>query len=348
MGDDNRDETFELDVGVEDLRAGGAYNSDADDSEEETLTEEQQLAAAKMAEITLKKKRKVSELKEVVNALKKNKKSKSSRDSDDGDDADGRSSEAEGPNRNSSSASCKLFTKKCLVDKETGRPLCMLELEHFIDGISAAPAAKANANADNVNAAPAPAVGAYPSCSFSSTVASAVPTWKKLPQGPGAHVDTRGCVQVLVLCSSALRASSVINSMSGLLRVPMAKLFAKHLKVPEQVQDLSRVSYPVAVGTPNRVLKLMELGALTPKHLQLVIVDNAEDTKHFTVLTQGEVARDFYSFMGKYVQPLASAGTCKVALVDSGKAIAEVLPAKNPQGKKRLPKGMGSSKRSGF
>ena len=202
---------------------------------------------------------------------------------------------------------------------------------------------------------------AFPSCSFSSTVASAVPSWKSHPQGASAHADTRGSVYVLVLCASALRASTIINRMSGLLRVPMAKLFAKHLKVPEQVEDLSKNTYPIAVGTPNRVLKLLELGALTNKDLQLVIVDNAEDTKQFTLLTQGEVARDFYSFMGKYVQPLAEAGTCKVALVDSGKAIAPgsgIPPAASSsmqgttQGKpfkKKLPKGMkGSSKRSGF
>ena len=50
--------------------------------------------------------------------------------------------------------------------------------------------------------------------------------------------------------------------MSG-LKCKIAKLFAKHFKVQDQIDLLSKQYFPVAVGTPNRLSKLVELGALS-------------------------------------------------------------------------------------
>ena len=47
----------------------------------------------------------------------------------------------------------------------------------------------------------------------------------------------------------------------------MAKLFAKHLKVKQQQEMLATFS-PVAVGTPNRLAKLMDLGALVVEDIR--------------------------------------------------------------------------------
>lgn len=47
------------------------------------------------------------------------------------------------------------------------------------------------------------------------------------------------------------------------LKCKIAKLFAKHFKVQDQVDLLSKQYFPVAVGTPNRLSKLVELGALS-------------------------------------------------------------------------------------
>lgn len=47
------------------------------------------------------------------------------------------------------------------------------------------------------------------------------------------------------------------------LKCKIAKLFAKHFKVQEQIELLSKQYFPVAVGTPNRLSKLVELGALS-------------------------------------------------------------------------------------
>ena len=153
-----------------------------------------------------------------------------------------------------------------------------------------------------------------------------------------------GCPTVLVLCASSLRASQVFNRMKGLLRCPHIKLFAKHLKIQDQVEQLGKELFPVAVGTPGRVLKLAELGALSGDALQLVLVDNALDAKQFTVMTLNDVREDFYSVMGRMVQRRCEEGNCLVALVATGVSAVVVEPG----AKKARPKGMGSSMRKGF
>ena len=53
----------------------------------------------------------------------------------------------------------------------------------------------------------------------------------------------------------------------GQLKCRVAKLFAKHLKVKQQQEMLATFS-PVAVGTPNRLAKLMDLGALVVEDIR--------------------------------------------------------------------------------
>ena len=59
----------------------------------------------------------------------------------------------------------------------------------------------------------------------------------------------------------------------------IAKLFAKHMKVPEQQQYLQQHPVCIAAGTPNRLCKLADLEALQLHQLKLVIVDVHQDAK---------------------------------------------------------------------
>jgi superfamily II DNA/RNA helicase len=52
----------------------------------------------------------------------------------------------------------------------------------------------------------------------------------------------------------------------------VAKLFAKHLKVDEQAAILEG-DVRIGVGTPNRVLKLFDVGAVSSSNLHHVIID---------------------------------------------------------------------------
>ena len=59
------------------------------------------------------------------------------------------------------------------------------------------------------------------------------------------------------------------------LRVFIPKLFGKHIKVDEQKKALNRVT-PIAIGVPNRTLRLVEDGVLDLSNLSMLIVDMKE------------------------------------------------------------------------
>ena len=140
-------------------------------------------------------------------------------------------------------------------------------------------------------------------CSFVSAIAIAMPSYKKklVAAATTTSEDDRGSPVVLVICASAHRSTDIINSISQGLKCKIAKLFAKHFKVEEQVDVLSKQTFPVAVGTPNRLAKLVELGALSLSRTQLILVDDFVDEKQLTILTMPIVRDDFYNFLYKYV-----------------------------------------------
>jgi len=306
MGDNLDEGYFEGETAVEDIRTGGAYDSGSESEQEEAV------AAAVVAineEKTSKRKQKFAELKKVI--ANKRQKTKEE-DTDIKEEKIGVSAEEQWTS----------FLASQPVDKHSGKLNCMLAQEHFLD----------NAPIHGDDSVP---------CAFTLAV-DAANLRKHLKAASTA--GELGCPSVLVLCASSLRASQVLNRMKGLLRCPHIKLFAKHLKIQDQVEQLGRDPFPVAVGTPNRVRRLHELGALSGGSLRLVLVDDALDSKQFSVRTLHDVREDFYSVMGQVVQRQCEQGHCLVALVASGTSAVVVEPG----AKKPNPKGMGSSVRKGF
>ena len=59
----------------------------------------------------------------------------------------------------------------------------------------------------------------------------------------------------------------------------VAKLFAKHLKVPEQQKHLESRPVGIGCGTPNRILKLAGMDALKLDRLRLLVLDMQLDSK---------------------------------------------------------------------
>lgn len=114
---------------------------------------------------------------------------------------------------------------------------------------------------------------------------------------------------VIIVCASALRAVAVLKELSS-LNIRAAKLFAKHMNVSDQVAMLEENSYPIAVGTPNRLLKLVQTdkddngeGALSLDFTELIIIDCSEDKKKFTVCTMNDTAPDMMQFIQESVVP---------------------------------------------
>lgn len=67
-----------------------------------------------------------------------------------------------------------------------------------------------------------------------------------------------GTPRLIYLASSAIRAIQVIKLFKPLGSFKIAKLFAKHIKMQDQIAFLKNQKSAVAVGTPNRVLKLIQ------------------------------------------------------------------------------------------
>ena len=141
---------------------------------------------------------------------------------------------------------------------------------------------------------------------------------------------------VLIVCISARRAVQVLKQLSP-LNVRAAKLFAKHMDLEEQITMLRTNSFGIAVGTPNRLLKLVEScgnggdgsesdsddsedsvstdGALSLEDTELLVIDNHEDSKAFTVCTMNDTAPDLMQFLHKAVVPqMRKRKTLKIAM----------------------------------
>lgn len=103
-----------------------------------------------------------------------------------------------------------------------------------------------------------------------------------------------GSPVVLVLCSSAIRCVELLRGMKAFIgKVKPAKLFAKHIKVEEQV-TLLKEHVNIAAGTPNRVRKLIDIGAMGTGRLRLVILDMHADAKGLTILSVPQVMAEFW------------------------------------------------------
>lgn len=74
--------------------------------------------------------------------------------------------------------------------------------------------------------------------------------------------EAKATPMVLVLTHAAVRAADLARALRPLQSEShkIAKLFAKHLKVEEQVDFLNRQPIHIGVGTPNRVKLLVEQG----------------------------------------------------------------------------------------
>ena len=107
----------------------------------------------------------------------------------------------------------------------------------------------------------------------------------------------RGSPRVILVCSSAIRSVQVIALLSKSMKCKIGKMFAKHFKITEQIEALQKTYYPIIVGTPHRILKLIELGALGLEECKAVLLDMALDSKDFSLLTLPAVHADVYRFI---------------------------------------------------
>lgn len=176
-------------------------------------------------------------------------------------------------------------------------------------------------------------------CSFVQGMDVCLPNLRELiKSGPNAA----GSPYVVVVCSAAARAADVINLISKDMKCKIGKLFARHFKVQDQVVAL-RQHFPIVVGTPNRLFKLIEMGALVLSDLKLLLIDMELDMKSYSVLNLPGVYEDFYQFFCCSMMT-SEVEHIKVAMVRGNEKEGNEKQKKKEK-KKQLPKRVGFNKR---
>ncbi|RZC56334.1 hypothetical protein C5167_015188 [Papaver somniferum] len=135
---------------------------------------------------------------------------------------------------------------------------------------------------------------------------------------------------VLVISTSALRLLELLRGVRPLTKgCRAAKLFAKHMKVEEQVMMLkTRVN--IASGTPSRIKKLIDMDALGLSRLAVIVLDMHTDTKGYSLLTLPQVSNEFWDlYKTHFEQPLIR-GDLRICLYGPISCSSEVKTTDEP------------------
>ncbi len=122
----------------------------------------------------------------------------------------------------------------------------------------------------------------------------------------------RSASPLCIIVSSSAKRSCEVLKLLGPLKTRVGKLFSKNMKYEEQVSSLASQNYPLAVGTPNRLRKLLEEGALSLESTELLLLDCKPDPKGFNVVTLKDTQADLMALVRDFVTPMSQ--SCRIAL----------------------------------
>ncbi|XP_060090580.1 protein CMSS1 isoform X2 [Heteronotia binoei] len=148
--------------------------------------------------------------------------------------------------------------------------------------------------------------------SFSSYLKEICPKWAKLRKN---HKEKKSVV-MLTVCSSALRCLELIKSITAFKGDgKVIKLFAKHIKIQEQVKMLEKGLIHVGIGTPGRIKALIEQDSLSLTGLKYVILDwNWRDQKLRRLVDIPEVRKEAIDLLEMGLIKLFREGSVKLGL----------------------------------
>ncbi|KAJ2603428.1 hypothetical protein GGF39_000152 [Coemansia sp. RSA 1721] len=116
-----------------------------------------------------------------------------------------------------------------------------------------------------------------------------------------------GAPQVLVICSSALRVIELVKKMRPISpKRPVMKLFSRHIKIEDHKKQLEKAAVDVAVGTPNRILRLLAEKDLKVNRLRLVVIDCWQDNKMRVVVDMDDTREDLYRIWRDELRPASA------------------------------------------
>ncbi|XP_072019535.1 protein CMSS1-like [Amphiura filiformis] len=141
------------------------------------------------------------------------------------------------------------------------------------------------------------------SAPLSSYLKSCIPKWNNLVKKT-KPVKPNACLLLLVT-ASAKRAVDLNRQGSEFKgQCVSAKLFAKHLKIQEQIKLLNKNGAHFAVGTPNRISALIQTDGVKVEETFYVILDwNWRDVKLRRMVDMPEVRQDLLELLRKHIIP---------------------------------------------
>ncbi|KAJ3281500.1 hypothetical protein HK104_011425 [Borealophlyctis nickersoniae] len=144
---------------------------------------------------------------------------------------------------------------------------------------------------------------------YADFVKTLLPNYEKELTNPSKRAHN-GSPRVIILASGANRVVDIIRRVKTLGKC--AKLFARHMKMADQIKLLKNEKTPIAVGTPNRVLKLLDIGdgALDLAKLAFVILDGKKDAKERTIFDIPDIEPDLVRLLAEIRKQAPEAKIC--------------------------------------
>ncbi|XP_075817992.1 protein CMSS1 isoform X1 [Microtus pennsylvanicus] len=148
--------------------------------------------------------------------------------------------------------------------------------------------------------------------SLSSYLKEICPKWVKLRK---THNEKKS-VLMLIICSSAVRALELIRSLTAFKGdAKVMKLFAKHIKVQEQVNLLEKRVIHLGVGTPGRIKQLVKQDGLNLNPLKFLVFDwNWRDQKLRRMMDIPEIKKEVFELLEVGVLDLCKSESLKLGL----------------------------------
>jgi protein CMS1 len=151
---------------------------------------------------------------------------------------------------------------------------------------------------------------------FPKYLTNIVPTWTQECETLTKSA-TKGSPLMLIVTSSAVRAVELLRHTAPFKgeSCKTSKLFAKHFKVDEQSKNLKEKVVHLAVGTPHRVVALMENGSLRVERLKYVVVDwSWKDVKMRGLTNMPMVKESFVQLFQQYLLGKCGEGSLSVGV----------------------------------
>ncbi|RKP14135.1 U3-containing 90S pre-ribosomal complex subunit-domain containing protein [Piptocephalis cylindrospora] len=144
-----------------------------------------------------------------------------------------------------------------------------------------------------------------------------LPSWKQKLMANVSKAEVKASPIILVISSSGQRCADRVRELANFhAKCRVAKLFAKHFKVDQQKEYLAKVTCRIAVGTPNRLIKLASFneGGLQLSRVELVFIDCQRDQKQRHVLDMDDTKEEAFRLLDGSLAQRIESGACRLIL----------------------------------